>query len=65
MGFEIVSWSTGLVRRAIAVREKCLFSWYDSLIVAAALEARCEVLYTEDLQHGQRIEGLRIVNPFR
>jgi|SRR5579863_2253192 len=38
--------------------------WYDSLIVAAALEAQCSVLYSEDFQHGQKIEGLRIENPF-
>jgi len=37
---------------------------WDALIVAAALEAKCERLLTEDLQHGQIIEGLEIVNPF-
>jgi len=36
-----------------------------ALVVAAALEAGCRRLLTEDLQHGQRIEGLRIENPFR
>ena len=41
------------------------FSFYDSLIVAAALEAGCKTLYTEDLQHGQVIEGLTVANPFR
>jgi predicted nucleic acid-binding protein len=42
------------------------FHFYDSLIVAAALETECDVLYSEDLQHNQRIEGgLRVVNPFR
>jgi predicted nucleic acid-binding protein len=41
------------------------FSWFDSLIVAAALESGCETLYSEDLQHGQLIEqSLRVVNPF-
>lgn len=38
---------------------------YDSLIIASALEAEAGVLYSEDMQHGQRIEGLTIVNPFR
>jgi len=42
---------------------KQLSSW-DALIVQAALDAGCETLYTEDLQHGQRIEDLSIVNPF-
>ena len=40
------------------------FSTYDSLIIAAALEARCSRLLTEDLQAGRRIQGLAIVNPF-
>jgi predicted nucleic acid-binding protein len=33
-------------------------------VIAAALEARCKILYTEDLQDGQKIEGLTIQNPF-
>jgi predicted nucleic acid-binding protein len=40
-------------------------SWYDSLIVAAAQQAECSILYTEDMQHGRRIGNLRIENPFR
>ncbi len=40
------------------------FSFCDSLIIAAALEAECDQLLTEDLQAGRRIEGLVIVNPF-
>lgn len=63
--FEVVQWSPSLVQRAIAIRERNGFSWYDCLIVAAALEADCGILYSEDLQHGQRIEGLVVVNPFR
>ncbi len=38
--------------------------FYDSLIVASALEAECDTLLTEDLQAGRRIGGLTIVNPF-
>lgn len=37
---------------------------YNSQILAAALRAGCETIYTEDMQHGQVIEGLRIENPF-
>ena len=48
------------------LRSKHNFSYWDSLIVASALENACEVLYTEDLQDGHVIEGrLRIVNPFK
>ena len=62
--FQIVSWSLLLVEQALTIKERFRFQWYDSLIVAAALQAQCDVLYTEDLQHGQRIEGLTVVNPF-
>jgi predicted nucleic acid-binding protein len=41
------------------------FHVYDALIVAAALDAGCDRLYTEDMQDGQKIEALTIVNPFR
>ena len=37
---------------------------YDAMIVAAALEANCTILYTEDLQNGQKIGALTIRNPF-
>lgn len=41
------------------------FSHYDSLIIAAALEAGCDTLFSEDLQHGQVIDGrLKTINPF-
>jgi predicted nucleic acid-binding protein len=39
-------------------------SWYNSLIVSAALQARCDLLYTEDLQHGQHFGSLQVTNPF-
>jgi predicted nucleic acid-binding protein len=52
--------------RAVGIAEKYGFSIFDSLIVASALEAKCEVLYSEDLKDGQVIDGrLRIRNPFR
>jgi predicted nucleic acid-binding protein len=37
---------------------------YDALIVAAAIEAGCDTLYSEDMQHGRTFGGLAIVNPF-
>lgn len=54
-----------LYRRSLDVRARYGFAVYDSLIVAAALDAGCRTLYSEDLQHGQRLEGLTIVDPFR
>jgi predicted nucleic acid-binding protein len=49
---------------ALEVSNKYGFSIWDGLIVAAAVEARCSRLLTEDMQHGQVIEGVRIENPF-
>lgn len=40
------------------------YSFYDSLIISAALKSSCSVLLTEDMQHGQKIQNLRIENPF-
>ena len=49
---------------ALRIQARYRYSFYDSLIIAAALQAGCARLLSEDLQHGQRIEGLTIVNPF-
>jgi predicted nucleic acid-binding protein len=49
---------------AIAVARDHGLSFYDALIVAAAQEAGCETLYTDDMQHGRKFGGLTIVNPF-
>ncbi|ADC64149.1 PIN domain-containing protein [Allochromatium vinosum] len=50
---------------ASKLRETYSFSYWDSLIVAAALDAGCSTLFSEDMQHGQNIENrLTIINPF-
>ena len=50
---------------ALHIKEKYKYSFWDSLIIASALENECLILYTEDLQHEQVIEGkLKIINPF-
>ncbi|PKN82078.1 MAG: VapC toxin family PIN domain ribonuclease [Chloroflexi bacterium HGW-Chloroflexi-9] len=54
-----------LYESALSLRDRYGLGFYDSLIVAAALEAGCTRVLSEDLQHGQRIEGLTIENPFR
>ena len=53
-----------LLSEALRLTERHRLSWYDSLIVAAALEGGCGVLYSEDLQHGQRFAQLKVENPF-
>lgn len=50
--------------RALAIQERWRYSWYDSLIITAAIDSGCDTLYSEDLQHGQTIETLTITNPF-
>jgi predicted nucleic acid-binding protein len=56
--------STALYLGALRIAEKHRLSWYDSLIVTAAVQAECGVLYSEDMQHHQTIESLRVENPF-
>lgn len=60
-----VSPSSTLYRRALDVRSRYRYGFYDALIIAAALQAGCTRLYTEDLQDGQKINGLTIENPFK
>lgn len=51
-------------RAALALARDHGFSFYDALIIATAIEAGCDVVYSEDLQHGRSVSGLAIVNPF-
>ena len=53
-----------LYAEALRLQAKSRLSWSDSLIVSAAIQAQCDLLYTEDLQHGQRFGSLRVANPF-
>ena len=57
--------SPALYATALRLQARWQLAFYDSLIVAAALEAGCRRLLTEDLQDGQRIDGLLIENPFK
>lgn len=56
--------SSGLFLEALRLRKANQIEWYDSLILAAALQGGCKVLYSEDMQHGQRFGNLVIQNPF-
>ena len=56
--------SAALYTDALRIAQRFKFSFYDALIVAAAQSAGCKRLLTEDMQHGDVIDGLRIVNPF-
>lgn len=56
--------SIELYHKTLELAERWRYSLYDSLIIAAALQAECEILYSEDMQDGQVIQDLKIVNPF-
>ena len=56
---------SSLYSQALSVSSETGFSFYDSLIVASAIASECEILWTEDLQDGQRIRGVEVRNPFR
>jgi predicted nucleic acid-binding protein len=49
----------------LRISQRHKYHIYDSLVIAAALEAGCAILYSEDMQDGHSIESLRIRNPFR
>ena len=60
----LVRTDEAMVLSAIARSRASSFSFWDALIVEAALKADADRLLTEDLQHGQTIDGMRIENPF-
>ena len=49
---------------ALRIHRRYRFSFYDSCLVASALEYGCDVFLSEDMSHGQRIAGMQIINPF-
>jgi predicted nucleic acid-binding protein len=53
-----------LVESAWGIETRYGFSYWDSLVVAAAKKQGCAMLLTEDMQHSQELDGLRVVNPF-
>lgn len=63
-----VTMDLALHRAGFALAAAHGFSFYDALVLAAAIEASCDVFYSEDMQHGRRLEAgtraLEIVNPF-
>jgi predicted nucleic acid-binding protein len=59
-----ISSSPALVIEALRLHGENQLAWYDALIVAAALQGGCKVLYSEDMQHGRRYEDLVVQNPF-
>ncbi len=56
--------SIDLYQQALTIQAESGFSFYDSLIIAGALEGGCKIIYSEDLKHDQVFSGLRMRNPF-
>ena len=64
MDLEVVATDARLVREGLRISRDHDISHWDGMIIAAAAASGCEVLLTEDLNDGQVIEGVRVVNPF-
>jgi predicted nucleic acid-binding protein len=63
--YEVIATEARVLLRASRLRAQYSLSFWDSLIVASAIESGCNRLYTEDMQDGLIVEGqLTIVNPF-
>ena len=64
--YEVVPVEGESIRRALDLQRRYRFSWWDSVVLASALQFNCSLIYTEDLKHDQVIEGrLLIRNPFQ
>ena len=62
--FDLIEPELSDIFAAIDLHRLRHFSYWDALIVHTAKRAGCQVLLSEDMQHGQVIDGVRIVNPF-
>jgi predicted nucleic acid-binding protein len=62
---DVVPVTVEVHERGLAIVERYGVSFYDSLILAAAEEAGCRVVYSEDMQNGQKIREMIIRNPFQ
>lgn len=57
--------SRELLEGALDLHRSGSISWWDSLIVSAAIQGGCDRVISEDLQHGRKIRGVKILDPFR
>lgn len=57
--------SVDFYQDTLTLLDKCSLNFYDALIVQAALDLECDILYSEDLQDGQKFGSLTIQNPFK
>ncbi|MCR4714059.1 MAG: PIN domain-containing protein [Treponemataceae bacterium] len=62
--FSVVQVSVPLILNAVDISVKTQFSFWDSLVLSAANESNCIIVYSEDLNDGQIVGGTKILNPF-
>ena len=63
--FQIAIVSPQTIQQALILGKRYQYSYFDNLMLASALEQGCNIIYSEDMQHGQQIVGqLKIINPF-
>lgn len=63
-GVTVLPVTVSLIRRAWALRLAHAISHWDAAIIAAAQDLGCHTLYSEDLNHGQDYDGVKVINPF-
>ena len=62
--YQVIGIDEDIIIEASRIREAYFFSFWDSLVVASTITAKCDILYSEDMQHNQKIQSTKIVNPF-
>ena len=62
--FAVQPMTLDILNAALDIKQRHRLSYWDSAIIAAALALGCRELYTEDMQDGLTVDGLRLVNPF-
>ena len=62
---HVIPLTESIHEHGLMIAERHKFRIFDSMIIAAVLEAGCRTLYSEDMHHGFVIDGLSIINPFR
>jgi hypothetical protein len=62
--YPILAVSEDVFWAALQIKERYKLSYWDSAIIAAAVQLGCHTVYSEDLNHGQMYAGVRVINPF-
>jgi predicted nucleic acid-binding protein len=62
--FEIVQVTPAIIRHGLDLHQTRSIAFYDAIVLASAQTAGCRVLFTEDMNAGEQMAGVRIVNPF-